>query len=212
MVLVGTRWDCLRPLPVQFKSLLLRQLGASDISLAPSFFTSLQSSSCAHSAAPRFQTGPAVAGLRFGAAAARRFCLPLKNINFDRPFHVGAKSALLRRLFVPEAKKTSSVPSLLRLPGCGPLRWIRSRLAEQQQIASILTKAPGTAVVPGAFRPLPAPVLLPPLIAGTAEQPAAPSAAPQSLYSRATPCPPGTPPPAWRPPAACIGGAVLGLT
>ena len=25
MVLVGTRWDCLRPLPVQFESLLLRQ-------------------------------------------------------------------------------------------------------------------------------------------------------------------------------------------
>ena len=114
--------------------------------------------------------------------------------------------------FMPEAKETSSVPSLLRLPGCGPLRWIRSRLAEQQQIASILTKAPGTAVVPGAFRPLPAPVLLPPLTAGTAEQPAAPSAALQSLYSRATPCPPGTPPPAWRPPAACFGGAVLGLT
>ena len=42
------------------------------------FFISLQNSSRAHFAAPRFQTGPAVAGLRFGAAAARRFCLPLK--------------------------------------------------------------------------------------------------------------------------------------
>ena len=130
-----------------FDSRLAHQFVASGISLATSFFISLQSSSRAHSAAPRFQTGPAVAGLRFGAAAARRFCQPLKNINFDRPFHVGAKSALLRRLFMPEAKETSSVPSLLRLPGCGPLRWIRSRLAEQQQIASILTKAPGTAAV-----------------------------------------------------------------
>ena len=99
-----------------FESHHRHQLVASDISLATSFFISLQSSSRAHSAAPRFQTGPAVAGLRFGAAAARRFCQPLKNINFDRPFHVGAKSALLRRLFMPEAKETSSVPSLLRLP------------------------------------------------------------------------------------------------
>ncbi|WP_294475455.1 hypothetical protein, partial [uncultured Intestinimonas sp.] len=27
----------------------------------------------------------------------------LQNIDFDRPFHVGAKSALLRRLFMPAA-------------------------------------------------------------------------------------------------------------
>ena len=62
----------------EFESRHSDQLVASVISLATSFFISLQSSSRAHSAAPRFQTGPAVAGLRFGAAAARRFCLPLK--------------------------------------------------------------------------------------------------------------------------------------
>ena len=32
----------------------------------------------------------AVAGLRFGAAAARRFYLPLKNIDFSRPFQKGS--------------------------------------------------------------------------------------------------------------------------
>ena len=63
-------------------------------------------------------------GLRFGAAAARRFCQPLKNINFDRPFHVGAKSALLRRLFMPAAQKDvirplpcSSFPNRTRCAG-----------------------------------------------------------------------------------------------
>ena len=35
-----------------------------------------------------------------------------QNENFNRPFHVGAKSALLRRLFMPKAKKTSSARSL----------------------------------------------------------------------------------------------------
>ena len=55
---------------------------ASDISLATSFFISLQSSSRAHFAAPRYQTGPAVAGLRFGSAAARRFCLIARKYRF----------------------------------------------------------------------------------------------------------------------------------
>ena len=44
------------------------QLVASDISRATSFFISLQSSSHAHSAAPRFQTGPASLGSRWQAA------------------------------------------------------------------------------------------------------------------------------------------------
>ena len=47
------------------------------------------------------------AGLRFGAAASRRFCLIAKNINFNRPSHVGAKSALLRRLFMHGAKTSA---------------------------------------------------------------------------------------------------------
>ena len=40
----------------------------------------------AHAAAPPLQTGPAIAGLRFGSAASQRFCLTLKNIDFNRPF------------------------------------------------------------------------------------------------------------------------------
>ena len=58
------------------------QLVASDMSLATSFFISLQNSSRAHSVAPRFQTGPAVAGLRFGDAAARRFFLIARKCKF----------------------------------------------------------------------------------------------------------------------------------
>ena len=52
-----------------FKSHRPHQLVASDISLATSFFISLQSSSRAHSAAPRFQTATA---LRWAAVWARR--------------------------------------------------------------------------------------------------------------------------------------------
>ena len=42
-------------IPRGFESHPLRQLVASDISLVTSFFISLQNSSCAHSAAPRFR-------------------------------------------------------------------------------------------------------------------------------------------------------------
>ena len=41
----------------------------------------------------------------------RHFSL-LRNIDFNRLFHVGAKRTLLRRLFMPVAKKTSSARSL----------------------------------------------------------------------------------------------------
>ena len=58
------------------------QLVTSGISLATSFFISLQNSSRAYSVAPRFQTGPAVAGLRFGDAAARRFFLIARKCRF----------------------------------------------------------------------------------------------------------------------------------
>ena len=71
--------------PCRFKSCYPHQLVTSDISLATSFFISLQSSSRAHSAAPRFQPRPAALGSRLGAAAVRRFCLTLKNIDFNRP-------------------------------------------------------------------------------------------------------------------------------
>ena len=54
-------------IPRGFESLPLRQLVASDISLVTSFFISLQSSSRAHSAAPRFQTEPASLGFGLGS-------------------------------------------------------------------------------------------------------------------------------------------------
>ena len=62
------------------------QLVASDISLATSFFISLQSASRAHSAAPRFQTEPA--SLSFGLVPPFRggFSFPPRQINFNRLF------------------------------------------------------------------------------------------------------------------------------
>ena len=56
----------------RFESGHRHHVGANVISFAPTF---LQKSERAHAAAPPFQTEPAVAGLRFGAAASRRFCL-----------------------------------------------------------------------------------------------------------------------------------------
>ena len=50
----------------EFESPHSDQLVASDISLATSFFILLQSSSRAHSAAPRFQTEPASLGFGLG--------------------------------------------------------------------------------------------------------------------------------------------------
>ena len=47
------------------------------------FFISFQNASRAHFAAPRFQTGPAAAGLRFGAAAARQFFLVAREYRFQ---------------------------------------------------------------------------------------------------------------------------------
>ena len=54
------------------------QLVASDISLVTSFFISLQSSSRAHSAAPRFQTEPASLGFGLGPPLRGGFFLSQK--------------------------------------------------------------------------------------------------------------------------------------
>ncbi len=95
-------------IPRGFESLPLRQLVASDISLATSFFISLQSSSRAHSAAPRFQITTAALGCDLVLGVELRAA----GIYTVAMFHVGAKSALLRRLFMPAAKKTPSACSL----------------------------------------------------------------------------------------------------
>ena len=89
-----------------FDSRLAHQLVASGISLATSFFISLQSSSRAHSAAPRFRTRPAVAGLRFGAAlwtVVFRFCPKYR--------------------FCPSFARGSTLILLLPLSKLQPLRW-----------------------------------------------------------------------------------------
>ena len=91
-------------IPRGFESLPLRQLVASDISLATSFFISLQSSSRAHSAAPRFQITTAALGCDLVLGVELRAA----GIYTVAMFHVGAKSALLQRLFMPTAEKTSS--------------------------------------------------------------------------------------------------------
>ena len=99
------RFSCFTALG--FESPCPHHVAADDISFAATF---LQKSPLTHFVAAPFQTGPAAqplatsppddgalrmrrapcgyyAGLRFGSAAARRFCLPLKNIDFSRPFH-----------------------------------------------------------------------------------------------------------------------------
>ena len=99
------RFSCFTALG--FESPCPHHVAADDISFAATF---LQKSPLTHFVAAPFQTGPAAqplatsppddgalrmrrapcgyyAGLRFGSAAARRLCLPLKNIDFSRPFH-----------------------------------------------------------------------------------------------------------------------------
>ena len=62
------------------------QLVASDISLATSFFISWQSSSRAHSAAPRFQTEPASLGFGLGPPLRGGFFWSREDIDFNRSF------------------------------------------------------------------------------------------------------------------------------
>ena len=61
--------------PCRFKSCYPHQLAASVISLAVSFFISLQSLSCARSAAFRFQTEPTSLGFGLGPPLCGDFIL-----------------------------------------------------------------------------------------------------------------------------------------
>ena len=79
-----------------FESLQPYQLVTSDISLVTSFFISLQSSSRAHSAAPRFQTEPTSLGFGLGPPLRGGFVPLRENIDFSRPSLVG--DAVLRQL------------------------------------------------------------------------------------------------------------------
>ena len=66
-------------IPRGFESLPLRHIAADDISFAATF---LQKSPLTHFVAAPFQTGPAIAGLRFGSAAVRRFFLVTRRYRF----------------------------------------------------------------------------------------------------------------------------------
>ena len=63
--------------------------------------------SSARSLAPPLQPRPAALGSQLGPPCG---CLFPGNFGFHRSFHVGAKSALLRRLFLPEQKRRSPAP------------------------------------------------------------------------------------------------------
>ena len=66
-----------------FESLLAYHVGASFVSLAPTFFkVRARSRRCSS-----FPNRTRLAGLRFGAAVSRRLCFSLENIDFNRPFH-----------------------------------------------------------------------------------------------------------------------------
>ena len=106
------------------KSALLRRLfmpmakkTSSARSLATSFFISWQSSSRAHSAASRFQITTAALGCDLVLGVELRAA----GIYTVAMFHVGAKSALLRRLFMPMAKRRHPPAPLLLLSNCDPL-------------------------------------------------------------------------------------------
>ena len=124
-----------------FESLLLRHVAADVISFAATF---LQKSPLTYFVAAPFQTGPAAAGLRFGMPPCGRIwfaksasflwtppargpvgCFPPTSppytppftYKFKPPLQVGAKSALLRRIFIPGQRSRISeaqVPKMTR--------------------------------------------------------------------------------------------------
>ena len=95
-------------------SVAMFHVGASFISLAPTFF---QKSERAHAAAPPFQITTANAGLRFGFGCKPESC----GIYTVAIFHVVAKFALRPRFFIPMAKKTHPPAPLLLLSKSQPL-------------------------------------------------------------------------------------------
>ena len=88
-----------------FESLQPYQLVTSDMSLVTSFFISLQSSSRAHSAAPRFQTEPTSLGFGLGPPLRGGFFLSQKILILTVSFKI--KGHLLCRcpfIWVPQPK------------------------------------------------------------------------------------------------------------
>ncbi len=107
-----------------FESSHSDHVGASCVSLAPTFF---KSQSALTPLLLLSKSQPLTLGCDLGPPLCGGF-VPLRgNINFNRPFHVGAKSALLL------------------LSNCDPLRWARSwcaALRATSQYQRLLTNPP----------------------------------------------------------------------
>ena len=84
--------------PCRFESGHRHHVGAKSALLRRLFMPAAKKTSSARSLAPPFQTATAGVGLRFGFLNAHGYL----SVNAS---HVGEKSALLRRLFMPAAKK-----------------------------------------------------------------------------------------------------------
>ena len=84
-----------------------RHVGAKSALLRRLFMPGAKKTSSARSLAPPLQPRPAALGSQLGPPCG---CLFPGNFGFHRSFHVGAKSALLRRLFLPEQKRRSPAP------------------------------------------------------------------------------------------------------
>ena len=97
-----------------FELLHSYQLVASVISLATSFFIALQNSSRAYSAAPRFQTGSAVAGLRFGMLPCGRLWFA-KSASFFNTCHKKSSEVIDFRGFLRIDRHYVTVTSIFTL-------------------------------------------------------------------------------------------------
>ena len=103
-----------------FESRHRHHVGAKSALLRRLFMPAAQKTSSARSLAPPLQPRPAALGSQLGPPCG---CLFPGNFGFHRSFHVGAKSALLRRLFSPNKSAVRLRPNVScesynrRLPG-----------------------------------------------------------------------------------------------
>ena len=117
-------------IPRGFESHPLRHVGASYVSLAPTFF---KSQSALTPLLLLSKSQPLTLGCDLGPPLRGGFFLSQGNIDFNRPFHAGAKRTLRRHLFMPGEKDVicplpcSSFPTATRCVGlavgvlpCGP--------------------------------------------------------------------------------------------
>ena len=115
--------------------------------------------SSARSLAPPLQPRPAALGSQLGPPCG---CLFPGNFGFHRSFHVGAKSALLRRLFMPAAQKDvirplpgSSSPTATRCAGLavGATLRVPLSLSRKFRFSSFLPRRGKVRFAPTSFSP-----------------------------------------------------------